>query len=313
MNILGLINKIFRKVLVYINYKISYASHYKIEGRIKNSENMLFVLAGYKEFLWDDIFLRIKLNQLENMEVCIASSGRYCDRLSQICKRNNWVYLSTSLNNVCVITNIIMKEFKEAEYIFKLDEDIFIPRDYFKDMLNAYKIIEKEEPCNIGYICPVLPLGFYSMHEFLLKKNCLNEYEQKFGIHKKGGSVSNPIFRKKMGIDEFIWNKIGIFDECALEYKEEGFSYEACASRTGIAAILFTRQFWDDLGYLKRGRGIGVGNTGDEGQITTYCALNFYFIFCVKNVLVGHFAFGGSENNVLKLKYEKPEIFAMKD
>ena len=171
MYVLRLIKKFWKKILEYIVFRVSYATHYKIEGRIKNSENMLFVLAGYKDFLWDDIFSRIKLSQLENMDICIASSGRYCDRLSQICKSNNWVYLSTSKNNVCIITNIIMREFKEAEYIFKLDEDIFIPKDYFKDMLDAYKIIEKKEPCSIGYICPIIPLGFYAMHDFLDRKS----------------------------------------------------------------------------------------------------------------------------------------------
>lgn len=312
MNLLRSIKRIIKKILTNIKDVENYNTRYKIEGVIKDKKVLLFVLAGYKSFLWNDIFERIKRNQLEDMEICVASSGKYCAELSKICKKNGWIYLSTKLNNVCVVTNVIMRQFSQAEYIFKLDEDIYIPDGYFKDMLEAYKNIEKQEACDIGYICPVLPLGFYGMHDFLIRNNCLEEYENRFGPHKRGGSRVNPAFRKKVGVDEFIWEKIMNFDNCAALYKQDGFSYEACFARTGIAAILYTKRFWNDFGCFKRGRGIGVGEMGDEGQITTFCILNFYLVFCVKNILVGHFAFGGAEDAVLELKQLKPEIFSIK-
>ena len=36
-----------------------------------------------------------------------------------------------------------MREFPQAEYIFKLDEDIYLPQGYFDDMVAAYDLIEK--------------------------------------------------------------------------------------------------------------------------------------------------------------------------
>ncbi len=294
----------------YIEYK-KYSTKYCIEGNIKNSKHLLYVLGGYKPYLWNDVFSRIRRFQIDDMDVCIVSSGKYCKGLSDICKQNDWVYISTSLNNVCVISNVIMRIFKDADYIFKLDEDIYIPKDYFYNMLDAYEKIKNNEPVEVGYICPSLPLGFYGMHDFLLKTDSLNDYEQRFGKHRIGGSVLNPCFRSGEGVDEFIWEKIGVFDKCAEIYQKDGLSYEACISRSGIAAILFKRQFWNNMGGLKRGRGIGVGDTGDEGQITAYCALHFQITYCVKNVLVGHFAFGGAENQVLKLKERHPEYFEL--
>lgn len=206
-----------------------------------------------------------------------------------------------------------MSLYQNAEYIFKLDEDIYIPKDYFSDMLEAYEKIRGEVPAYIGYICPMLPLGFYGMHDFLKAKCCLDEYEELFGVHKIGGTVVNPVFREHKGVDEFIWKRIGIFDECAMQYKKNGFSYKVCETRTGIAAIMFARELWDELGWLDKGHGYGVGEGGDEEQITSYCMLHFRLIFCVRHILVGHFSFGGSEPAMEKFRADNPEIFYLKE
>lgn len=302
-----------KKQLKDYEEKRKFDSQYKIEGEIQGKKNMLFVLAGYKPYLWEDVFTRLKRNELDDMEICIASSGKYCTELSEICKKNNWIYLSTTLNHVCVITNIIMKLFSSAEYIFKLDEDIYIPDGYFATMLEDYKIIEEAEPVDLGYICPQLPLGFYGMHDFLVEQNKLEDFENRFGKHKIGGTLVNPYLRAGTGVDEYIWELIGVFDDRAAEYSKRDFSYQECYSRPGIAAILFKRSFWDKIGGLTRSRGIGVGNNGDEGQITAFCALNYQVCYCVNNVLVGHFSFGGSEGKVLEFRSQHPEIFALKN
>ena len=306
------VGKPLKQVFVKFREHRKYATKYRVEGIVQNKEKMLYVLSGYKPYLWEDVFSRIKKYQPYDMEVCIGSSGKYCEELSKLCSENGWVYVSTKLNNVCVISNIIIRLFPNAEYIYKLDEDIYLPKNYFNDLFQAYKVIEKEIPADIGYICPELPLGWYGMHEFLIRNNCLEEFESKFGIHKIGARVQNPSIRQHNGIDEFIWEKIGVFDKKAKEYHDNGFSYEKCGARSRIAAILFTRRFWNRMGGLRRPLlGIGVGDWGDEGQITSYCALNFQMMICVKNILVGHFAFGGAEKNVLRFKEKHPEIFAL--
>ena len=285
---------IFRKPLKKLYYKLveyrKYAAKYYVEGKVQNKKKMLYVLAGYKPYLWDDVFSRIKKYQPNDMEVCIGSSGKYCEELSGICKANGWVYVSTKPNNVCVISNLILRLF----------------------MMYAYIRINKEFQGSLGYICPTLPLGFYGMHDFLTENNCLKEYEKMFGAHKIGGYELNPSFRLHNGVDEFIWKQIGIFDKKAVEYQCKDFQYEVCGTRTGIAAILFERKFWDEMGGLKRPfMGIGVGDEGDEGQITSFCSLHFKMMVCVKNILVGHFSFGGAEQNMLKFKEQHPEIFEL--
>lgn len=310
MNIIMKLKEIKRSVIRTQKEHWRYGSKFQIEGNVKNKDIVLFVLAGYKNYLWNDVFDRIKMFQLPNMEVCIASSGRYCEQLSEICKRNDWCYLSTKLNNMCVLSNIIMRQFSNATYYFKLDEDIYLPDNYFGDMIDAYKVIESnEQNYVIGYICPNLPLGSYSLHDYLIEKNSLEDFEQKFGKLHIGGQQVNHFFRENKGIDTYVWKLIGIFDKEAKRYKSKGFSYSICPMRTGIAAILYKREFWDRLGSLKRPKGVGWGEEGDEAQLTAFCAKNYLANFRVDNILVGHFAFGGAEPQVLKLKEKHPEFF----
>ena len=311
MAIVTFLKKIKRKAVQREKNRWRYGSKYKIEGKKRNKKAVLFVLAGYKEYLWSDVFFRIKAFQPEDLEVCIASSGKYCEELSTICRENNWVYLSTKLNNMCVLTNVILREFNNAEYYFKLDEDIYIPENYFSDMIEAYNRIEAREPnYKIGYICPYLPLGSYSMREYLIEKGKINEFEQKFGHLYFGGPQVNLSFRENKGIDPYIWNIIKNFDDEARRIKNKGFRYTLCPIRTGIAAIVFKRELWEKLGSLKRPKGVGWGEQGDEAQITAFCACNYLVNFRVDDVLVGHFAFGGAEPTVLKVKEEHPEFFS---
>ena len=136
MGIVKNLKKIRRSLLSNYHNRLDYGSKYKVEGVIQHKSKMLYVLAGYKPYLWNDVFARIKRNQPDDLEVCIASSGIYSKELSEECRKNSWVYLSTKLNNVCVMTNIIMREFSNAEYIFKIDEDIYLPDNYFNNCNN---------------------------------------------------------------------------------------------------------------------------------------------------------------------------------
>lgn len=80
-----------RQMKKRIKKKKSFSSKFKIEGEIQNKKNMVFILAGYKPYLWDDVFTRIKQFQPPDLEVCVASSGLYNNELSLICKKNGWV------------------------------------------------------------------------------------------------------------------------------------------------------------------------------------------------------------------------------
>ena len=122
--------KIYDKVKYIVKDRKNLTKKYKFENRIKSKEKVCFILAGYKEFSYDIVFSRIKKFVPKDVEVCILSSGKYSEKLSKIASDNDWSYLSTKRNNVCLIQNVANSIFKDAKYIYKIDEDIFVTKHF---------------------------------------------------------------------------------------------------------------------------------------------------------------------------------------
>ena len=107
-------NKI-KELGININKKRRVKSKYKFINRKKDYDKLCIILAGYKEFLYDDIFNRIKKYIPKDIDVCITSSGLYSKKLDTIAKKNNWSYLSTKKNKVTLAQNITMMFFLQSE------------------------------------------------------------------------------------------------------------------------------------------------------------------------------------------------------
>ena len=48
-------------------------AEYKFEDRRKNCKKLCMVLSGYKDFLWDSVFGRLKKFVPEDIDICILS------------------------------------------------------------------------------------------------------------------------------------------------------------------------------------------------------------------------------------------------
>ena len=104
---------------------------FSIVNRGKNRENLLYILAGYKPELWNNVFGRILKENLDDFDVCILSSGLYSSELNNIAEQNGWSYLYAKENRISNIQNKVISCFPKAKTIWKLDEDMFLCRDYF--------------------------------------------------------------------------------------------------------------------------------------------------------------------------------------
>ena len=76
-----------RKLSEYYREREKYNSRFTVEGVIKNYPKMLYILSGYKPYLWDDVVERVKLFKTDDMDFCVASSGKYGEELSDLCKK----------------------------------------------------------------------------------------------------------------------------------------------------------------------------------------------------------------------------------
>lgn len=297
--------------------KYQVRTKFKVDCNFINRSNgaqcLVIVLAGYKDFLYSTVFERIKFAANSNFDVCVISSGKYSSELDELCKINSWSYLSTKENNVCLVQNVAIQKHPNAKYIFKLDEDVFIPANYFDRMMKAYEHALTEK-FRVGVLAPMLTINGFSSPLILEKLEMVNTYVEKFGEFKfeSGPDAtyeSNPDFAK------FMWGDNGLMpsiDEIDAKCSQNKTSEIPCPYRFSIGAILFERSLWEKMGYFT----VKKGSTGmglDEIELDSYCFLNSRPLMVSENIVVGHLSFG-KQNAAMKEYYMKnKEKFRIKN
>lgn len=268
--------------------------NYTFEDRSKGSDRLCIVLAGYKEYLYPAVFGRLEKYAPTDMDICIMTSGIYSEKMSKRCADKGWSYLSTKRNNVSLIQNIAIHLHSKAEYIFKLDEDIFITEGYFENILRAYHHAA-EGDYEPGVIAPLIPINPYGNVRVLEKFGLIDIYTKLFEKPKylcdwDAQYHANPQAAK------FFWGEGGYvpsIDNMNRRVVREPIEEYPCAVRFSIGAIMFTRGFWDAFGTfsipLKSGFGGNMGS--DETEICAYCMNNSRPIMVSENVLVGHLGY----------------------
>lgn len=310
--------KILKKIHMYnwavkvvTNHRIrkNLTKNYKFEDRRKNKEKLCIILSGYKEFLFDVYFKRLKMFLPDDVEVCLCSSGKYSEKLSNIAKENDWSYLSTKRNNVSLIQNVAIKLFENAEYIYKIDEDIMITDGFFKTLYETLKDCEKNGEYKPGFIAPTIPINGFSNMLILKRFDLIDTYTKLFErpIYAAGRDrmvENNPEAAK------FFWGKDGYLpsiDEMNAIVQKDNFEYVACPIRFSIGAILFTRKFYEEMGMFHVFHGAGMG--GDETQICEYCMSSSHAIIVSKNTIVGHLSFSEQNKEMKKYFETHQEVF----
>lgn len=282
-----------KKISEYRLYKNSHGKHQFID-RSKGSDDLCIILAGYKEFLWDSVFGRLKKFVPESVDVCVVSSGMFNTKLNELCERNNWSYLSQKKNNLCLAQNLAIIKHNKAKNIYKLDEDMFITKEFFHSMKYTYDRVKKEDRYDIGFIAPLIPINGYGYIRLLEKFGKLRKFESKFGkAHFTGGNSNLDNFTKNPNIPIFFWKEIDEFkdiDVTSDKLGKEEFTYSICPIRFSIGSIYFKRELWEEMGMFDVGRGNGMAM--DEIKLCSFCNTNSYAIVVSENCLVGHLAYG---------------------
>ena len=299
-----------------INVKIKfYRSHialskkFKFESRKKDFSKLCMIIAGYKPFTYDILFKRIKMYIPDDIEVCIVSSGIYDKELSKIAEKNNWSYISTKRNCVSLAQNIVINEFKKAQKIYKLDEDIFVTEGYFETLEKTYSECEKNGEYKVGIVAPTIPINGFGHLKILEKYDLVDYYTEKFQrpLYAAG---NHRMIENNPEVAKFFWGigeRVPSIDQMNKDFRAEKFSYSACPIRFSIGAILFTREFWDEMGmfYVKKGTCMGI----DEEQVCSYCINTSKAIIVSNNSVVGHLSFGGQNEEMKEYYLQNREKF----
>ena len=299
-------NKRKRKKSLKNNIK----GNYTFENRGSNKKKMCMILAGYKMFSAEIVFKRIKKFVPKDVDVCILSSGKYSNELSKIAEDYNWSYLSTKRNNVSLIQNIAINLFKSAEYIYKLDEDIFVTKNFFNTLYNTYNQLEKTADYKVGFVAPTIPINCIGNLNILKKYNLVDYYTKKFEkpMYALGADRMNESDKNAV---EFFWGEGGYLpniDQMDYDFHLDKFNYMVCPIRFSIGAILFKRSIWDEMNMFpvsKTGSDMGK----DELDLCTYCMVNSYGMMISLNTVVGHMAFGSQNRNMENYFHKHNDVF----
>lgn len=271
--------------------------------RSKGLEKLLIILAGYKEFLWDSVFARIRKYVPEDIDVCVLTAG-YCNgTLEALCADNGWSYLWTEENRLAQTQNLAIRSHPDARWVYKMDEDIFVTPGMFEELMRVYGNVQREKKYEIGIVAPQMAVNGYSYCRILDYLGCREEYERAFGDAFYGkGSI---YFCGEAA--EYMWRKTLPLNGFAEKMKEAAEEYSICWHRFSIGCFLMHRSFWQDMhGFMTAPEGV-LGS--DEEYLCKFCMNSFHAIIVAERAVAGHFGYGRQTEHMKKFYSQEKALF----
>ncbi|MCB8881740.1 hypothetical protein ACELLULO517_15940 [Acidisoma cellulosilytica] len=284
------------------------------DDRRVNANVLVTILAGYKQDLWPLVMPRLKaaIRAMNGADICFVSPGKRDQALADLCKAENWSYLATSTNDVSLAQNICFKQFDQAQWIVKLDEDMFLLPDTIVNLVREYKRIKDSGKVDPGFVAPMIPLNGFCYRPLLSRLGLLAEFEARFGKARLATS-GLPIHTDPI-VARWIWEKTSPLDELAQQLGQAESDDLLSPIQFSIGIIVFERSFWETFGYftVHRRKLLAGMNTlgGDEAHICAAAMLHSRPIVVTTHAVAGHFSFGGQYAGMIDLMRSKPDLFA---
>ncbi|MCJ0593443.1 hypothetical protein MMJ50_12345 [Enterococcus cecorum] len=284
-------------------------SKYTFINNSKKSKDLCIILSGYSNYLWEAVFGRIYKYAPKDLDICIVSSGIYSEELMKIAQKNGWSYVSTKRNQLCIAQNIAISLFPEAENVYKLDEDMFVTKEFFSDMKKVYEHAMTKSRYDVGFVSPLTPINAYGYIRLLEKIGKIDIYDKTIEKAIYGGSEDKgSSFLKNKEVPNFLNSieELSDIDELSAFLNSQPMEYYPCPVRYNIGAIYFKRKVWEDMGMFSvpiGGCGLGV----DESDLCAYCICNSKTMMISENSAVAHFCYGAQKSDKLIEEYKKNE------
>lgn len=287
--------------------------------RSKGCDKLCIMLAGYKEPLWNDVFARLKAFLPGDIDVCIMTSGLENQALMDIAEENDWSYLSTEKNHLSLIQNRAIELHPKAQWIYKLDEDMFLTKGFFEVLLETYQDVVNNSYYQPAFISPLINVSCYGHIRLLDKCNLIEDFRATGltdvkitdGLHHNKQVLENPEVAKYMwGSSQPLLRDI---DGLTEAFSSGPLTYSICPVRYSIGAILFTRNAWEEFGHFPLtfvGSEFGLGD--DEEHICNYACFTGRAMIVNENVVVGHLGYGPQTKAMIDYYLENKKQFELK-
>ena len=267
----------------------NFDGEYNFINRSKGKEKLLIVLAGYKQYLWDSVFSRIKKYASSDMDICVLTAGYANEELMNLCEKEDWSYLYTAQNKLALVQNFAIREHVNAQWIYKMDEDIFVTEGLFEELMDTYQLVENEKKYFIGFVAPVMNVNNYGYRRILEYLDCVEEYQEKFddACVGRGAIFNNP------KVAEYMWDKTLPINNFAEKIHSRNEKYSICYHRYSIGCILISRDIWSAMGGFKNAPEGVLGI--DEEHLCQWCMNSCKAIIIAERAYAGHFSYGYSD------------------
>ncbi|RXT01947.1 hypothetical protein [Ammoniphilus sp. CFH 90114] len=266
-------------------------------NRSRGNNQLLIILAGYKDYLWNMTLFRIAKFAPKDMDICIASSGIRSKELMKYAEKFNWSYVETKRNDPGFVQNLAIQVHPRAHWIYKLDEDHVIAENFFESLHQGYISMLKTGLKKPGFISPLVNVHVNTYVEFLKKINKDQEYFKKFGelsLHPQPTKAHYDGVAAK-----WLWMNSLPFDAVAKQLNSLPFGYTIVNHRFSIGSILFERDFWKRIGGMAVVKEDGERVGKDESYLCKQCLELQRPIVFIHNVFAGHYSYG-PQNDVMK-------------
>ena len=277
---------------LYERYRMKrlFTNKYEFIDRSCKRKNLLLIVAGYQPYYWDIVLERVKRNQqqfTEPLDVCVCVPGADGTVLKEMCAYYEWSYLKIKEDRLSLAQNIAIKLHGDAEWIYKIDEDIILSDFYFEKMKKAYLSAPDFSNLEVGFVAPLINVNAYGATPFLKTIGKYDAFVEQFGPLVVG--LQKPIHLSEE-VGRWIWEQSVPFDQIAADIADKNADkISVCPHRFSIGAILFKRDLWRDMGAFVVDMDLAMGI--EESQICEYCMNNMLGIYIAEDVFVGHLGF----------------------
>jgi hypothetical protein len=248
--------------------------------------------------------------------VCVVTAGKFVENIDLICRSAGWTYLSVSKNKTGLALNKAIQLHPAAKWIFKMDEDIFVSKNFFKSLRKGYDDIASEGEYNPGFCAPTINVNGVTYVSFLKHLGLSEDYVRDFGELKVACNGVRAQADPSAAV--WLWRRSLPLDKKAAEFSNEltvksNFA-QMIGTRFSIGAILMERSFFDEIGGFRSAWRQGILGV-DEEALCAAC-INFSRpMFYLSNVFAGHFSFFMQESAMMdalpELSVLDPSVFVM--
>lgn len=203
--------------------------------------------------------------------------------------------------------NTALKLHPDSKWIFKIDEDIILSDHYFSKLKRGYSLAEWTLFAQIGFVTPLINLNAACIPYFIESIGKKDEMRTLFGdVHIRfPKEVGDPV-HKSGDFARWIWEQSMPFDIISKKVEEKNKDKIFQANiRFSIGAILFTRQYWENIGCFEVGDVCSMGV--EEVQMNSFSFINMQAIAIVGDTFAGHLGFY-SQKQTCKEFYEKNKL-----